>query len=128
MFYRDSDRFKNKEIEKFNKAYAEQVSKDDKFRKDFQVLIDLELHKQASLKAHKEMASNIVVTIDPSYQDSIERVLGIDSYGVKVGNADLSFSPYTIERVAEDRDIRLARPDLPIMLRVSRRQVGDDYA
>ena len=57
----------------------------------------------------------IRLVVRQSYADILDEIL-----------THKEFLPYEIERVPENADVRLAFPDMPIILNAERKTLGDD--
>lgn len=103
----------------FNKrkeaAYAVQVKHDECLKDALLALIYKELDDNTSLGTKSEECISVVLQINSRYIHSIDRVL-----------RGKEFLPYCVERVKEEPDFRLAYPEMPILLKVTKRSLQEE--
>ncbi|MDE7327242.1 MAG: hypothetical protein K2N63_13375 [Lachnospiraceae bacterium] len=78
-------------------------------------------HVMCAETIRQEFTGHRVVVTDTVFDGdklSVGRVVGI--------LADGEYTPYEIERVPENADLRLAFPGMPIILNAERKTLGDD--
>lgn len=115
--WRETKYYKTKYNKRKEADYALRVKHDECLKESLLALIYKELNNNESLQKYGEECTSVILQVKSKFIYSLDRVL-----------KSKEFLPYLIERVEEDADLRLAYPDMPILLRVCKRslQTGGD--
>lgn len=92
--------------------HAEQVKKDEMLKSYLLAMLYRELTENRTLGGVQQVCAEVVISVKSEYRKSLKAVLG---------NAD--FAGYNITEIEENRDIRKAFSEMPILLRVSKSAV-----
>lgn len=92
--------------------HAKQVQQDNLLKDAMLVKIYQELDTNETLAKRGEECVEMLLCVKSKFIYSLNRIL-----------SSKEFLPYNIERVEEDYDLRIAFPDMPIMLRISKRSL-----
>lgn len=93
-------------------GYILQSQKDDKLKEILLALIYKELAANTSLKPLTHVCNEMVIAVKAEYKDSLFRVL-----------KHKDFLSYNIKLVAENKDLRQAFKDMPILIEVSKKVI-----
>lgn len=110
-----TDWHKTRLNERLEIAHALQVEKDEKLKEALLVQIYKELNDNHTLSDYNEICREVVLCVQSDFIHSLDRVL-----------KHKDFLPYVVTKVSENADVRLAFPDMPVLLRVSKKTVGGD--
>lgn len=115
--WRDTEYYKSNLNKRMEAAYAERVKRDEMLKEALLVLIYRELDNNASLAKKGEKCCEVVVCVQSRFIHSLDRIL-----------QHKDFLPYVIKKVPEEPDARLAFPEMPILLRVRKRNLKEANA
>lgn len=93
-------------------AYAAQVQRDEKLKEALLVQIFKELNNNHSMKAKGEECDEVILCVQSKFIHSLDRIL-----------THKDFLPYIIAKVPEDPDIRLAFPEMPVLVKVQKKKL-----
>lgn len=108
--WRESERYKNGLNKRLEQEYAKRVKQDEKLKEVLLALIFKELDNNHSMEKKGEECAEIVLCVKSKFIYSLNRILD-----------HKDFLPYVITKVEEEEDLRVAFPEMPILLRVSKR-------
>lgn len=107
-FYRNS-------VKKMDAEQRKRLQRINQLKGSLLVRLYAELTEDATLKKKGLHTKYIRLVVRQSYADILDEIL-----------THKEFLPYEIERVPENADVRLAFPDMPIILNAERKTLGDD--
>lgn len=107
-FYRNS-------VKKMDAEQRKRLQRINQLKESLLVRLYAELTEDATLKKKGLHTKYIRLVVRQSYADILDEVL-----------THKEFLTYEIERVPENADVRLAFPDMPIILNAERKTLGDD--
>ncbi len=107
-FYRNS-------VKKMDAEQRKRLQRINQLKESLLVRLYAELTEDATLKKKGLYTKYIRLVVRQSYADILDEIL-----------THKEFLPYEIERVPENADVRLAFPDMPIILNAERKTLGDD--
>lgn len=107
-FYRNS-------VKKMDAEQRKRLQRINQLKGSLLVRLYAELTEDATLKKKGLHTKYIRLVVRQSYADILDEVL-----------THKEFLTYEIERVPENADVRLAFPDMPIILNAERKTLGDD--
>ncbi len=107
-FYRNS-------VKKMDAEQRKRLQRINQLKESLLVRLYAELTEDATLKKKGLYTKYIRLVVRQSYADILDEVL-----------THKEFLTYEIERVPENADVRLAFPDMPIILNAERKTLGDD--
>ena len=97
--------------------YAARVKRDEKLKDALLVVIYQELNNNKSLKKRGEECDEIIVCVKSKFIHSLDRIL-----------THTDFLPYVITKVPEEPDVRVAFPDMPILVKVQKKRLGEEVS
>ena len=113
--WRETDFYKTSLNKRLEADYAAKVQRDEKLKEALLVVIFRELDNSKSVQSYGEESKEIVVQIKSKYIHSFDRI---------VEHKD--FLPYQITKVSENSDLRTAFPEMPILVRIKKKQMNEE--
>lgn len=95
--------------------YAAKIQRDEKLKEALLVVIFKELDNSKAVSSYGEESKEIVVQIKSKYIHSFDRI---------VNHKD--FLPYELIKVDENPDLRKAFPEMPVLIRVRKKQMNEE--
>lgn len=114
LSWHQSNWYQRKEHARQEKEHAEQMQRDNNLKDGISVHLYKELVNNTTLDGRDTCVSTIV-SVDYKYKDSLLRILG-----------HKDFISYDIELVPEDANYRAAFPNMPVLVRFSKKIVQGD--
>lgn len=114
LSWHQSNWYQKREHQRQEKEHAEQMQRDNKLKDGILLCIYRELLNNATLKG-KDVCNSMIISVDHKYKESLQRILG-----------HKDFLAYDIEKVEEDANVRMAFPEMPILLKISRKTIQGD--
>ncbi len=114
LSWHQSNWYQRKEHARQEKEHAEQMQRDNNLKDGILVHLYRELVSNATLNGRDNCVATIV-SIDYKYKDSLLRILG-----------HKDFISYDIEIVPEDANYRAAFPNMPVLVKFSKKIVQGD--
>jgi len=111
----ESKFYKNSVKKKMDAEQRKRLQRISQLKESLLVRLYAELTEDTTLKKKGLHTKYVRLIVRQSYADILDEVL-----------THKEFLPYEIGRVPENSDIRLAFPDMPIILNVERKMLGDD--
>ncbi len=111
----ESKFYKNSVKKKMDAEQRKRLQRISQLKESLLVRLYAELTEDATLKKKGLHTKYVRLIVRQSYADILDEVL-----------THKEFLPYEIGRVPENPDVRLAFPDMPIILNVERKMLGDD--
>lgn len=111
----ESKFYKNSVKKKMDAEQRKRLQRISQLKESLLVRLYAELTEDATLKKKGLHTKYVRLIVRQSYADILDEVL-----------THKEFLPYEIERIPENADVRLAFPDMPIILNVERKMLGDD--
>lgn len=111
----ESKFYKNSVKKKMDAEQRKRLQRIRQLKESLLVRLYAELTEDATLKKKGLHTKYVRLIVRQSYADILDEVL-----------THKEFLPYEIERIPENADVRLAFPDMPIILNVERKMLGDD--
>lgn len=111
----ESKFYKNSVKKKMDAEQRKRLQRISQLKESLLVRLYAELTEDATLKKKGLHTKYVRFIVRQSYADILDEVL-----------THKEFLPYEIGRVPENPDVRLAFPDMPIILNVERKILGDD--
>lgn len=108
--WHDSTFYKNKMERRLEEAHAATVQKDERLKEALLVQIFKELDNNQTLGEKGEICNSIVLCVQSQFIYSLDRVI-----------KHKDFLPYEIEKIEEERDLRMAFNDMPVLVRVKKK-------
>lgn len=111
----ESKFYRNSVKKKMDAEQRKRLQRINQLKESLLVRLYAELTEDATLKKKGLYTKYIRLVVRQSYADILDEIL-----------THKEFLPYEIERVPENADVRLAFPDMPIILNAERKTLGDD--
>lgn len=111
--------YKSSKRKKEEAAYVEQTKRDETVKSYILAYLYGELSQNNTLKTLGRTTQSIVIEVNQKYEDSLKRLLPNLYDPTKEPGKD--FVAFDVERVEENSDIRRAFPDMPILLRATKK-------
>lgn len=94
------------------RAHAQQVQRDESLKDALLAVFYRELVTNKALESKGDTCESILVSVPGKYKKSLKRIL-----------MQKDFLIYNIELIEENSDIRLAFPDMDVLIRASKKEV-----
>lgn len=94
--------------------YAAKVKRDEKLKEAMMVIIYKELDSNSLLSSKGEESQELVLCIKSNFIHSLDRIL-----------THKDFLPYVVTKVEEDPDVRKAFPEMPVLVKVSKKKLQE---
>lgn len=114
LSWHQSNWYQKREHQRQEKEHAEQVQRDNKLKDGILLSLYRELINNTTLDG-KDVCNTMIISVDNKYRDSLSRIL-----------SHKDFLAYDIEEVEEDSNLRLAFPNMPTLLRFSKKTIQGD--
>lgn len=112
--WRETNFYRTKLNKRLEADYAARVKRDEKLKEALMVVIYKELDNNSLLSSRGEESQELVICVKSNFIHSLDRIL-----------THKDFLPYVISKVEEDPDVRKAFPEMPILLRVSKKKLQE---
>lgn len=95
------------------KEHAEQMQRDNSLKDGILLCLYRELLNNTTLKG-KDVCNAMIISVDSKYRESLKRILG-----------HKDFIAYDITEIDEDTNLRTAFPNMPILLKFSKKTIQE---
>ncbi len=112
--WRETSFYKTKLNKRLEADYAARVKRDEKLKEALMVVIYKELDNNSLLSSRGEESQELIICVKSNFIHSLDRIL-----------THKDFLPYVITKVEEDPDIRKAFPEMPILIKVSKKKLQE---
>lgn len=110
--WRNSDYYRTKVNKQLEEEYAKEVQRDEQLKELILVQIYKELMNNNTLGERGDICKTITLAINYKSKSSLERIISAKD-----------FLQYNMEIVPENPDVRRAYYDMPVLLRISKKQL-----
>lgn len=110
--WQSSDWYQTNYNKRLEEIYMKQVQKDESLKEMMLAQLYKELSQNATLHEKGLTTKSVVLQIDSNYKDSLQRVL-----------SHKDFLQYNMQIVEENNDLRIAFPDMPILVKVTKKSL-----
>ena len=109
--WHESKTYKTNLNKRLEQTYFEKVQKEERIKESLLALIFRELVDNHTLKSKDAVCSEITISISSAYKEILAKVIQTKD-----------FLPYNVTFVSENPDLRKAFQDMPILIRISKKQ------